>query len=175
MGLHDRPGHHQAVRGVGRQVIPIHDGHSRQNERIEKKPPALRKRRPAVLVQSYVQAQTLPRIQLHGGHFVLGEARRCDLQLVMPRLQIDEVKRAVSFRCRNVLRSSSFPTSVRVGSNAAALLDTQLELNEYRQIDPVLNFLEIWRKSRHNCPRRAANVFHYGGRRAIRRRNAPRS
>src|ERR1700719_725040 len=49
------------------------------------------------------------------------------------------------------------------------------EFDEYGQIDSVLNFLEVWGESRHECSRRATNVFHDWRRWARSRGNPSRS
>src|SRR6267142_1165657 len=36
------------------------------------------------------------------------------------------------------------------------------KLHKDREVDPVLDFLQIWRKARHKCSRRSANIFDDG-------------
>src|SRR5882762_11164004 len=36
------------------------------------------------------------------------------------------------------------------------------KLHKDREVDPVFDFLQIWRKARHKCSRRSANIFDDG-------------
>jgi hypothetical protein len=46
----------------------------------------------------------------------------------------------------------------RMLERAVARVST-LEFNEYRQIDAVFDFLQVWREARYECARRAADIF----------------